>query len=330
MLPSQQLGDNGEPAAFLEPGEAAAEITTDASYRTFRKETILATCIIVLVGSAATYFASGYILKPIHTLSEEVKKRNANTLDQPLVIPQSADELQELAVSFNQMLSELQRSFAIQKQFSADAAHELRTPLAVMQTKLDVMALSEDISAETKEMIFSLNTQLGRLTALIEDLLLFSKDLPLDSIKPVPLLPLLEDVAEELNDVAAQKQIEIFVDGEDYIIQGQDRLLERVLYNLMENAVKYSPSESAVQVRLFREKDEVCVSVADQGEGIPEEFRETIFEPFFRVDKSRSRSIGGNGLGLAVCKKILDRHNAAISVAPNEPAGSIFLVRFPS
>lgn len=319
---------SGEDAAATEMPVPAFE--GEVHYQIFRKEIIIATCIIVLIGSVSAYFASGYVLKPIHILSEEVKKRNANTLDQPLAIPQSADEIQELAISFNQLLSELQRSFATQKQFSADAAHELRTPLAVMQTKLDVMALSEDISDDTRALIGSLNSQLGRLTALIEDLLLFSKDLPLDSMKPVPLLPLLMDVADELADVADEKQIELFVDGDNYTVQGQDHLLERVFYNLVENAVKYSPSKSSVQIRLYRKENEVCVAVADYGEGISEQLRESIFEPFFRIDKSRSRSVGGNGLGLAVCKKILDRHHARISVSSNTPVGSVFEVHFPS
>lgn len=335
VLPSQQSSNTEDlnhlelnSMTFTESATFAADSATH--YRIFQIEIILATCIIVLFGSLATYFASGYVLKPIHTLSEEVKKRNINTLDQPLVIPQSADEIQELTVSFNQMLSELQRSFAMQKQFSADAAHELRTPLTVMLTKLDVMALSKDVSADTKALISSLNCQLERLTVLIEDLLLFSKDLPLDFVKPVPLLSLLQDVAYELSDVASQKQIELFIDGRDCIVQGQDCLLERVFYNLIENAIKYSPPGSLVHIRLYHKNTEVCVSVEDQGEGIPEKFQKSIFEPFFRIDKSRSRSIGGNGLGLAVCKKILDRHHAFISFSSNTPSGSIFEVHFPS
>lgn len=331
LIPSQQGGNIDDLKDSAEAAETvAASSETDAYYKVFQKETVFATCMIVLLGSIATYFASGYVLKPIHTLSEEVKKRNVNTLDQPLAIPQSADEIQELAVSFNQMISELQHSFAIQKQFSADAAHELRTPLTVMQTKLDVAALSDSINDETKILVESLNGQLARLTALIEDLLIFSKDLPLESVNPVSLFPLIQDVTEELADLALQKQITVLIDGDDCVIQGQDRLLERVFYNLIENAIKYSPCGSTVQIRLHGHSDESCVSVADQGEGIPEKFRKSVFEPFFRVDKSRSRSVGGNGLGLAVCKKILDRHHADICVVPNTPVGSIFEIHFPS
>lgn len=336
-LPSQSCGEadnlvTPEYRAFLSETSdlLAVEAETAAHYKLFQKETLIAACVIVVVGSIATYFAAGYVLKPIHTLSEEVKKRNIHTLDQPIVLPQSADEIQELTLSFNRMFTELHHSFAVQKQFSADAAHELRTPITVMQTKLDVMALRENISEDTRALMGSLNNQLERLTVLIEDLLLFSKDLPLDAVKPVSLFPLLKDVVEELSDLALRKQIDLVIEGEECQVLGQELLLERVFYNLIENAIKYSPPEKAVEIRLFQKKEGVYVLVTDQGEGIPEDLRNSIFEPFFRIDKSRSRSVGGNGLGLAICKKILDRHHAVISVLPNKPRGSIFETYFPS
>lgn len=292
-------------------------------YHNFQKESIIAAVVIIISGSMGAYWASGYVLKPVHELADDMKKQKANQLNTRINSSQGVDELQELTNSYNQMLTEMQRSFAIQKQFSADAAHELRTPLAIMQTKLDVFALSNDINEETKKFLDGLNEQVERLTSLIEDLLWFSKDLPIDDLKDVRLFPLISDVVDELNELASDKQITIRISG-DTIIKGQDRLLERVFYNLIENAIKYSPAQSTVTLNISSD----TVTIMDEGEGIPDEYRQLVFEPFYRIDKSRSREIGGNGLGLAVCRKILDRHHAQIEIETNHPKGSIFIITF--
>lgn len=322
--PAMEVGST--PILSLEPAIA----TEEPYYQIFQQKTAVATVCIVLIGSIATYFAAGYVLRPIRQLSCEVQKRNVDNLGEPLAIPQSADEIRQLTVSFNRMMADLQRAFLLQKEFSASAAHELRTPLAVMRAKLDVFALAENRDAETKELVNAMSVQLERLSKLIEDLLWFSKDLPLEQKMPVPLYPLLCDVAEELSGMAEEKEIEIQIDPTDGFVLGQDRLLERVFYNLLENAVKYSPPQTHVTVACRKEREALRVQVMDQGEGIPADCRDSVFEPFFRVDKSRSRSVGGNGLGLAVCKKILERHGASIVVKPNQPTGSIFEITFPS
>lgn len=309
---------------------ATPAAATRASYVLFRTETAITTVFIVLLGSAFTYFAAGYILRPIQNLSAEIKKRNINNFAEPLKVPQSSDEIQELTVSFNQLLTEVQHSFQIQKQFSADAAHELRTPLAVLQTKIDVFSMDKTLDNETQIFMNTLREQVERLTALIDDLLLFSRDLPLENMEVVPLQPLLRDVIHELTELAEEKNIEILLDCSDETVYGQDRLLERVFYNLLENAVKYSPDDTTISISVKKEVDNTIVLFADQGEGIPDDYRKDIFEPFFRIDKSRSRSVGGNGLGLAVCKKILHRHQAEISVIANAPKGSVFQIIFPS
>ena len=294
---------------FFPLEEIQPAIATEAqkSYHVFRTESIVATICIVTVGSLATYFASGYVLKPIRTLSQEVEKRNATNLEKQIPIPQSADEIQQLTVSFNHMLKQLQHAFELQKQFSADAAHELRTPLAVMQVKLDVFSMSEQRLEDVDSLVASMNQQLDRLNALIEELLWFSRDLPLEERRDVPLDLLISDVAEELSCVAEEKQIPLTLDGENCVVQGQDNLLERVFYNLIENAIKYSAPSSHVSIRTKHQENHILVDVIDEGEGIPQEYRELVFEPFFRIDKSRSRLVGGSGLGLAVCKTILDK-----------------------
>ena len=298
----------------------------ERNFQTFQGEQIIATVLIVVLGSMMTYFASGYVLRPVHQLSEEISHRSANNFYEVLSVPKSADEIQQLAESFNTLFAEVERSFLLQKEFSANAAHELRTPLAVMQTKLDIYATEP----ETKELATALNQQLSRLNQLIDDLLLFSRDLPLERKQAVSLLPLLEDVSGELEPLTLPRGQSITVSGEDCWVNGQDNLLERVFYNLMENASKYSPQSTEITVTVRKIHDSVVVAIADNGEGIPAELRERIFEPFYRVDKSRSRAIGGSGMGLAVCKKILDRHNSSIKVIPNSPRGTIFQITFSS
>lgn len=324
VLPSMEK--DATPIFSLEPAEPAVK----PYYRVFKQKTAIATVFIVLIGSVATYFASGYVLKPIRHLSNEVQRRNINNLGEPIALPQTADEIRQLTLSFNQMMADLQKSFLLQKEFSANAAHELRTPLTIMRAKLDVFAMSESKNLETQEMVAAISLQLERLSELIEDLLWFSKDLPLEKTSPVPLYPLLCDVADELSGMAEKKEIKIQIEQAACFALGQDNLLERVFYNLLENAVKYSPSRTQITVTFQQERDFLKVRVADQGEGIPEDCCSAIFEPFFRVEQSRNRAIGGSGLGLAVCKKILERHHAQIIVRPNQPCGSIFEITFPS
>lgn len=323
--------EKGENKEIYLKDEAAAPVTaTRAYYVLFRTETAMATGFIILLGSAFTYFAAGYMLKPIQKLSGEIQKRNINNFAEPLKVPQSSDEIQELTVSFNRLLAEVQHSFQIQKQFSADAAHELRTPLAVLQTKIDVFAMDKTLDSEMQIFMNTLREQVERLTALIDDLLLFSKDLPLENMETVHLQPLLIDVINELTELAEEKNIEITLNCSNETVHGQDRLLERVFYNLLENAVKYSSDGTTISISVKKEAGKTVVTFADQGEGIPDDYRKDIFEPFFRIDKSRSRSVGGNGLGLAVCRKILNRHQAEISAAANVPKGSVFQIKFPS
>lgn len=320
----------GEPAALTEPASEAAPAGGQLLYDAFRQETTLATMLIVLAGSVGAYFAASYVQKPLRRLSEEVKSRDTGNFAQPLPVPRSADEIRDLTLSFNQLLAQLQRSFALQRQFSADAAHELRTPLAVLQTKVDVFALSLHLDDETRIFIANLQAQIRRLTDLVEDLLLFSRDVPLESAESVSLAPLLSDVADELAALADEKRITVRVQETQAVVRGQDGLLERVFYNLLENAIKYSPTGTAIDVAVGTDGECTTVSFADEGCGVPEELRETIFEPFFRVDASRSHLTGGNGLGLALCKKILERHGASIRVLPRTPRGSIFQVSFPA
>lgn len=317
IVPAEEMVEGAIPMTPLNASEP---------HKTFRVESIWMMILVVLAGSAATYLITGLALKPIHGLAEEIKKKNIDNLGEKLALPAVKDELYELSFSFNRMSDNLQRAFLLQKQFSADVAHELRTPIAVMRLKLDIFKLSKDCSADVLQMTKVMGMQLDRLSKLIEDLLWFSKDNPIEKKIEISLLTLVSDMIEELFDLADTKQITIRLEGSDRIIYGEDALLERVFYNIIENAIKYSPEHTEVVIQI----NEKTVLICDNGEGISDENKEMIFEPFFRIDKSRNRKIGGNGLGLPICKKILDRHAANISVRNNHPRGSIFEISFPS
>lgn len=298
-----------------------------AQQKTFHFESLGAMLLIVFIGSAATYLISGRALKPVSTLAEEVKHKNITNLQDILPLPETRDEIYELSESFNLMMSNLEKAFQLQTRFSADAAHELRTPLTVMQTKLEIYLLSaRDI--ETKNMLKDLNTQIERLTQLIDDLLWFSKNLPIENIVPVDLKQLIADVANELKAKSDEKHQQIILFTQECVVMGNDALLERVFYNLLENAIKYSAENTTISIQYLQYDDKQILSVIDEADTIPEESKPLIFEPFYRVEASRNRSIGGSGLGLAICKKILERHQAEIRCLNHHPKGNIFEITF--
>lgn len=298
-----------------------------AQQKTFHFESLGAMILIVLIGSAATYLISGKALKPVSVLADEVKHKNITNLQDTLPLPKTHDEIYELSEAFNCMMSNLEKAFQLQTRFSADAAHELRTPLTVMQTKLEIYQLSAH-DAETKNMLIELNGQIDRLTRLIDDLLWFSKNLPIENMTPVDLKQLIHDVADELKTRSDQKHQQIILFEQECIVMGSDALLERVFYNLLDNAIKYSEANTTITIQYQQLAKKQIISILDEGETIPDESKTMIFEPFYRVDPSRNRSVGGSGLGLAICKKILERHQAEIRCLNHKPKGNIFEITF--
>ncbi len=310
--------------------EPAQELSTQ-QYEVFRFESILAMIFVVVFGSAATYFVVGKALTPLNTLTEEMKKKTINNLDEKISEPNIKDEIYDISTAFNEMIYNLQKSFTLQEQFSADVAHELRTPLAVMMAKIDVFKLSTHCNQEeVTKMTDELNIQVNRLTNLTNDLLCFSKELPLKENSKVDLHLLITDLIEELSEQSKTRNTSIRIEGNCASVHGEDRLLERVFFNLLENAIKYSSDNSCVLVKLAQKGNQTIVQLIDTGDGIPDSEKELVFQPFYRTDKSRNLSIGGNGLGLAICKKILNRHLACIEIKDNEPKGSIFEITFDS
>lgn len=308
----------------------------------FRIRSMIATGIIILLSSIGTYFISRRALTPLHDLSTKIGKIQAQNLSESLEIPDSNDEISQLTASFNKMLSRLDDAFTAQKQFSASAAHELRTPLAVMQTNLEVFARKKTPSIEEYQEIFSLiQEQTGRLSHLAEILLDMTGIQTVERSETISLAELTEEVFCDLASVAEQKQIELIQRDGDCTVIGSYLLLYRAVYNLVENAIKYNHPSGKVTVTLHPGKvildassqphpaDCAFIEISDTGIGISPEYQEKIFAPFFRVDKSRSRAMGGAGLGLALVTEIARQHGGQVKVLESNEKGSTIALMLP-
>lgn len=308
----------------------------------FRIRSMIATGIIILLSSIGTYFISRRALTPLHDLSTKIGKIQAQNLSESLEIPDSNDEISQLTASFNKMLSRLDDAFTAQKQFSASAAHELRTPLAVMQTNLEVFARKKTPSTEEYQEIFSLiQEQTGRLSHLAEILLDMTGIQTVERSETISLAELTEEVFCDLASVAEQKQIELIQRDGDCTVIGSYLLLYRAVYNLVENAIKYNHPSGKVTVTLHPGKvildassqphpaDCAFIEISDTGIGISPEYQEKIFSPFFRVDKSRSRAMGGAGLGLALVTEIARQHGGQVKVLESNEKGSTIALMLP-
>ena len=308
----------------------------------FRIRSMIATGIIILLSSIGTYFISRRALTPLHDLSTKIGKIQAQNLSESLEIPDSNDEISQLTASFNKMLSRLDDAFTAQKQFSASAAHELRAPLAVMQTNLEVFARKKTPSIEEYQEIFSLiQEQTGRLSHLAEILLDMTGIQTVERSETISLAELTEEVFCDLASVAEQKQIELIQRDGDCTVTGSYLLLYRAVYNLVENAIKYNHPSGKVTVTLHPGKvildassqphpaDCAFIEISDTGIGISPEYQEKIFAPFFRVDKSRSRAMGGAGLGLALVTEIARQHGGQVKVLESNEKGSTIALMLP-
>ena len=308
----------------------------------FQIRSLIATILIILLSSACTYFVSRRALKPLHILSTKVEKIQAQNLSEPLEVPDSNDEISKLTLSFNEMLSRLNDAFTAQKQFSASAAHELRTPLAVMQTNLEVFARKKEPSTDEYLELFSMiQEQTGRLSHLAEILLDMTGIQTIKRSETFSLAELTDEVLCDLTSIAEQKQIKLIQEDGDCTITGSYLLLYRAVYNLVENAIKYNHPSGKVTVTLHPGKvildassqphpaDCAFIEISDTGIGISPEYQEKIFAPFFRVDKSRSRAMGGAGLGLALVTEIARQHGGQVKVLESNEKGSTIALMLP-
>jgi two-component system sensor histidine kinase ArlS len=294
----------------------------------YRKNSLIISAVLALLGGVATYFISGHALRPIRELSDKIEKVQAQNLADSRIEENQVKELNQLSVSYNRMLERLSEAFEIQRQFTANAAHELRTPLALMQVQLDLYHSNghPDNDADTVQMIKMVTEQNDRLNKMVKTLLDMSELQTVGRDDEIILDALVDEVLEDLEPLAEGKNIRLIGKCKDITMVGSDILIYRLVYNLVENAIKYNHSGGQVTVTADRKEKHVYLSVEDTGAGIPEELKERVFEPFFRVDKSRSRELGGVGLGLALVREIVRVHDGNITVKSNPPGGTIFEV----
>ena len=294
----------------------------------YRKNSLIISAVLALLGGVATYFISGHALRPLREFSDKIEKVQAQNLADSRIEENQVKELNQLSVSYNRMLERLSDAFEIQRQFTANAAHELRTPLALMQVQLDLYHSNghPDNDADTVQMIKMVTEQNDRLNKMVKTLLDMSELQTVGRDDEIILDALVDEVLEDLEPLAEGKNIRLIGKCKDITMVGSDILIYRLVYNLVENAIKYNHSGGQVTVTADRKEKHVYLSVEDTGTGIPEELKERVFEPFFRVDKSRSRELGGVGLGLALVREIVRVHDGNITVKSNPSGGTIFEV----
>jgi len=296
----------------------------------YRKNSLIISAVLALLGGVATYFISGHALRPIREFSDKIEEVQAQNLADSRLDENKVKELNQMSVSYNKMLGRLSDAFEIQRQFTANAAHELRTPLALMQVQLDSYNSGQHpgSDADTVQTIKMVTEQNDRLSKMVKTLLDMSELQTVSRDETIMVDALVDEVLADLEPLAREKEVELTGNCEAITIVGSDILIYRLVYNLVENAIKYNHPGGQVTVNASRKEKCVCLSVADTGNGIPEELRERVFEPFFRVDKSRSRALGGVGLGLALVHEIVRVHDGNITVRSNPSGGTVFEVMF--
>lgn len=306
--------------------DEAYDVKTD-----FGRKGWLITVAVTIVSAAIAYFVSGQALKPLRKLSQQAEKIDQDSISDIRLNEDTVKEFRQLSISVNLMLDRLSESFATQRQFSGNAAHELRTPLAIMQTKLELFAAEhKNLEGDTAELVRSQAEQLDRLSRLVHTLLEMSNLSSAPRSDRIELAPLVEEIITDLTPLASQNDITMEQDCDNVVITGSDALIYRLVFNLIENAVKYNRRGGSVSVSVHKENSDVVVRVSDTGCGIPEEYRESIFQPFFRVDKSRSRQMGGVGLGLALVHEIAVLHGGSVRAEPGNKVGTVFIVTLPA
>ena len=326
--------DDAEEIYISIPEDKWDEFATDFSVQVYnnkadyRKNSLIISAVLALLGGVVTYFISGHALRPIREFSDKIEKVQAQNLADSRIEENQVKELNQLSVSYNRMLERLSAAFEIQRQFTANAAHELRTPLALMQVQLDLYHSNRhpDNDADTVQMIKMVTEQNDRLNKMVKTLLDMSELQTVGRDDEIVLDALVDEVLEDLEPLAEGKNIRLIGKCKDITMVGSDILIYRLVYNLVENAIKYNHSGGQVTVTADRKEKHVYLSVEDTGAGIPEELKERVFEPFFRVDKSRSRELGGVGLGLALVREIVRVHDGSITVKSNPSGGTIFEV----
>ena len=296
----------------------------------YKRNSLIITVLLALLGGVVTYFISGHALRPIREFSDKIEEVQAQNLSDSRIEENNIKELNQLGISYNKMLERLSDAFEMQRQFTANAAHELRTPLALMQVQLDLYnsATHPGNDADTLQTIKMVTEQNDKLNRMVKTLLDMSELQTVGRDDKIVLDAIVEEVLADLEPLAQEKNITLIGKCEDATMIGSDILIYRLVYNLVENAIKYNHPLGQVTVTAYQRKKHVYLSVEDTGSGIPQELRDRVFEPFFRVDKSRSRELGGVGLGLALVREIVRVYDGSICIKSGKTGGTIFEVKF--
>ncbi|MGE7941770.1 sensor histidine kinase [Lysinibacillus xylanilyticus] len=329
LLPAQVVGEDSKSMDSLQtppdvlmptPSEEAQQARTD-----FKMHSIVYLLIVIVGGGVLTYYISGKVLKPLDTLNSQIKNRTVHNLSETMDIPSTNDEIAELTQSFNEMTDTLNDAFLMQSRFSANAAHELRTPLAVLKTKVDVFKKKHIHSTEEYDALISVfEKQIQRLSELVSSLLDMTNMNNELANETICLKDVLEDIVSELSHIADEKDVTLYLNSDESVVYGNIDLLYQALYNIVENGIKYNIVGGMVIITVKTDKKQVIVEIKDTGIGIPDEEKKNIFEPFYRVDKSRSREMGGSGLGLSIVQSIIHKHKGSIVVTDYENGGTCF------
>ena len=313
---------------FAEPGEELT-IVVDGVQGRFRTTNWYITAAVTVLSGILAYFVSGHALKPLHSFASQVERVQMNNLADMRIDEDALPEFKQLSQSFNQMLERLNDAFAAQRQFTGNAAHELRTPLALLQAQLELFSAEHpDMQPETAEFLSLLREQTERLTRLTKTLLEMSNLRQVARNERIRLAPMIEEIFTDLAPLSDKCGVTLTAEG-DGIMTGSDALIYRLIFNLTENAVKYNRPGGSVRVSVAQEPEKLLIRVSDNGCGIPEEYQQSIFQPFFRVDKSRSREYGGAGLGLSLVWEIADIHGGSVRVEESSKNGTVIAAEFP-
>ena len=326
------LNDGG--AASFDPQLIAPDedltIIVDGVQGRFRTTNWYITAAITLLSGILAYFVSGRALKPLRSFTSQVEQVQLNNLADMRIDEDAISEFRQLSRSFNQMLERLNNAFSAQRQFTGNAAHELRTPLALMQAQLELFSAEHpDVRPETAEFLALLREQTERLTRLTKTLLEMSNLRQVARNERIQLAPMIEEIFTDLAPLSDKLGVTLTSEG-DGIMTGSDALIYRLIFNLTENAVKYNRPGGSVRVSVTQELEKLLLRVSDTGCGIPEEYQRSIFQPFFRVDKSRSREYGGAGLGLSLVWEIADLHGGSVWVEKSSEKGTTIAVELPT
>lgn len=324
--------DGSEPGAFDPQSENLdneVTIIVSGAQQSFGTTNWYITAAVTLLGGVLAYFVSGRALKPLRSFAAQVENVQPNNLADAQISEDVLPEFKQFSKSFNSMIKRLDEGFSAQRQFTGNAAHELRTPLALTQAQIELFAAEHpDVQPETAEFLKLLQEQTERMSQMTKTLLEMSELRSVPCNDRIDLAPMIEEIITDLEPIAEKKGIALNYDGNGTII-GSDTLIYRLIFNLTENAIRYNRANAQVHISVCDNGDKISIRVRDNGHGIPEQYRESIFQPFFRIDKSRSRAHGGVGLGLSLVWEIVLLHKGAIKIEESSDKGTVMLVTLP-